>query len=157
MVAMISPKSCVQYAELPKKQHKSDISLWKNRDFKFMAAVDLLCFAFLVVFMTLVPRNWVNFNIILSSTTSLGAIIGYNVLTYRTIKAQMFIERAKSTLTTAKDQIPSVIQPVFAKLIEFENWYSTLSPEKRESLSKSLELVFDLLWAKVKQLEKRGW
>lgn len=67
------------------------------------------------------------------------------------------VDKAKTRVKEAVNAVPEVTGTVLGHLMEFESWWNKLPYEKRDSMAKSLNMVLDLLWAKIKQLEKRGY
>lgn len=66
--------------------------LWSNRDFQLLVGVDVAVVGFMVGFLAFVPPSVLNFNIILSSTTSLGAIVAANALGVKAMRASMLVD-----------------------------------------------------------------
>jgi len=69
------------------------MSVWQSRDFKIMVAINLGVLILIIFFLFFIPFNLINFGIVLSAFTSLGAIIGFDILMYRAIKLQMCVDK----------------------------------------------------------------
>lgn len=81
----------------------STIRRWlKNKDFQLIVLVDSAVVGLMGVFLTVVPASAINFNIILSSTTSLGAIIAANILAVKAVKMQQTADELKEKAITEK-------------------------------------------------------
>ena len=67
------------------------------------------------------------------------------------------VDKAKSKIHTAKQEIPPFLTSVGEKLLEFQRYWDNLDLNQREALKEGVMTVLDLLEAKIKQLSKRGW
>lgn len=102
------------------------VNLKLNRTFQLMIALDISVVMLMIIFLVGQPITTDRFNLIMSSTTSLGAILGFNALTFKAIKAEIKINQVLgdvdvknsiARMSKALDEFEALMQMPEIKLI----------------------------------------